>query len=136
MDVVEAFRTQAAACESLGSPMYGDLLARLAGDLEAGGPTGQVLQGHRDDPGPSGLALRLAGSLHRLVLAGAAPELAAYYPSVGGTWTADGVAAVLDLLERRAGGGRPPAGPAPPAHQGGPAPPPPRRPPPVARDPP
>src|SRR3954454_19026284 len=107
MDVVEAFRTQAAACESLGSPMYGDLLARLAGDLEAGGPTGQVLQGHRDDPGPSGLALRLGGSLHRLVLAGAAPELAAYYPTVGGTWTADGVAAVLDLLERRGADVRP-----------------------------
>jgi hypothetical protein len=107
MDVVEAFRTQAAACESLGSPMYGELLARLADDLDAGGPTGRVLRGHEDDPGPSGLALRLAGSLHRLVLAGAAPELTAYYPTVGGTWTSDGVAAVLDLLERRAADVRP-----------------------------
>src|SRR3954454_5091325 len=101
MDVVEAFRTQAVGCETLGSPMYGELLARLADDLEAGGPTAQVLRGHEDDPGPSGLALRLAGGLHRLVLAGAATELAAYYPTVGGIWTAGGVTAVLDLLDRR-----------------------------------
>ena len=63
--------------------MYGDLLARLADDLDAGGATATVLRGHEPDPGPSGLALRLVGSLHRLVLAGAAPELAIYYPTVG-----------------------------------------------------
>jgi hypothetical protein len=103
MDVVAAFRTQGRACEHLGSPMYAELLAGLADDLEAGGPTARVLRGHEDDPGPSGLALRLAGALHRLALAGAAPGLTAYYPTVGGTWTADGVPAVLDLLDRRGG---------------------------------
>ena len=76
-----AFRDQARACRQLGSPMYGDLLTRLADDLDAGGPTATVLRGHESDPGPSGLALRLVGSVHRLVLAGAAPELAAYYPT-------------------------------------------------------
>jgi hypothetical protein len=95
------FRDQGLACERLGSPMYAELLARLADDLEAGGPTARVLRGHEDDPGPSGLALRLAGSVHRLVLAGAAPELTAYYPTTGGTWSPDGVGAVLDLLDRR-----------------------------------
>ena len=84
---VEHFANQARACRHLGSPMYGDLLARLADDLDAGGPTATVLRGHEDDPGPSGLALRLAGSVHRLVLAGSAPELAAYYPTAGGTWS-------------------------------------------------
>jgi hypothetical protein len=102
MDVVAAFRTQGRACEHLGSPMYATLLDRLADDLEAEGPTARVLRGHEDDPGPSGLALRLAGALHRLVLAGAAPELAAFYPTVGGIWSADGVTAVLELLDRRA----------------------------------
>jgi hypothetical protein len=43
-----------------------------------------VLRGHEDDPGPSVLALRLMGAVHRLVLRGAAPELAAHYPSAGG----------------------------------------------------
>jgi hypothetical protein len=90
--------------------MYADLLAGLADDLEAGGPTAQVLRGHEDDSGPSALALRLAGSLHRLVLAGAAPELATLYPTVGGAWMrgADrGVAAVADFLADRGDDVRP-----------------------------
>jgi hypothetical protein len=94
-------RDQARACAELGSPMYDELLGRLADDFEAGGPTAEVLRGHEDDPGPSGLALRLAGSLHRLVLSGAADELAPYYPTVGGAWSAGGVEAVLDFLARR-----------------------------------
>ena len=48
--------------------MYAELLGRLADDLEAGGVTCTVLAGHEDDPGPSGLGLRLLGSVHRLVL--------------------------------------------------------------------
>ena len=95
------FRQQAEACDELGSPMYAELLASLADDLEAGGPTTRVLRGHEDDPGPSGLALRLAGSIHRLVLAGEAFELAAAYPTVGGRWSTAGVPAVLDFLARR-----------------------------------
>jgi hypothetical protein len=78
------FREQAEACARLGSPMYADLLDRCARDIEAGGPVREVLTGHEKDPGPSALALRLAGSVHRLVLEGRAPELAAFYPSVGG----------------------------------------------------
>jgi hypothetical protein len=44
-----------------------------------------VLAGHENDPGPSALALRLMGAVHRLVLDGRAPDLARFYPSVGGT---------------------------------------------------
>lgn len=43
-----------------------------------------VLRGHEEDPGPSALALRLMGAVHRLVLSGEAPELARHYPSAGG----------------------------------------------------
>jgi hypothetical protein len=43
-----------------------------------------VLGGHEDDPPQTMLALRLMGAVHRLVLAGAAPALAAQYPSAGG----------------------------------------------------
>lgn len=86
MDVVEAFQLQATACEELGSPLYADLLRRLVDDYELGGVTTRVLAGHEQDPGPSALALRLLGSVHRLVLAGEAPELAVFYPSVGGEW--------------------------------------------------
>lgn len=90
MDWAEAFRFQAEACAELGSPMYGDLLARIADDLATGGPAAAVLAGHEDDAGPSGLALRLAGSVHRLVLQRDAGPLATYYPSVGGTWEPEG----------------------------------------------
>jgi hypothetical protein len=59
-----------------------------------------VLGGHEDDPGPSALALRLMGGVHRLVLAGEAPALAGHYPSAGGTpghaWPA-----FLELLRDR-----------------------------------
>lgn len=103
----ELFGLQAAACERLGSPMYAELLTGLAGDLARGGPTAAVLRGHEDDSGPSALALRLAGSLHRLVLAGEAPELAPLYPTVGGSWAPDGPAAVVEFLSARADDVRP-----------------------------
>jgi hypothetical protein len=44
----------------------------------------EVLRGHEHDPGPSALALRLMGAVHRIVLRGDAPELARHYPSAGG----------------------------------------------------
>jgi hypothetical protein len=87
VDVVEAFRLQARWCWDLGSPMYAALLGRVADDLaRGGGVAGEVLRGHEDDPGPSALALRLLGGVHREVLAGRAADLARFYPSVGGTW--------------------------------------------------
>jgi hypothetical protein len=90
MDQVEAFRFQARACQELGSSMYAALLDRMADDLADGGAVvGAVLTGHEDDPGPSALALRLVGGIHRQVLSGVAPELAGYYPSVGGVWDLD-----------------------------------------------
>lgn len=79
--------------------MYAELLDRAADDLDTGGVTASVLAGHENDPGPSALALRLAGSVHRLVLKGRAEALAAFYPSVGGTWELrGGWAAFADLL--------------------------------------
>ena len=81
--------------------MYAELLDRLADDIEVGGPTAEILQGHEDDPGPSALALRLLGSVHRLVLERRAGALGAFYPSVGGTWEPDeGTAAFVALLLR------------------------------------
>ena len=101
MEAEAALREQARGCDELGSPMYADLLARLADDLVAGGPTASVLRGHEHDPGPSALALRLLGSVHRLVLERRAGGLAAYWPSVGGTWEPDGgTRAVLELFDR------------------------------------
>ena len=90
MDLVTAFRLQSEACAEIGSPMYAALLARAADDIGSGGPVREVLRGHEELPGPSALALRLLGSVHRLVLERRAGELATYYPSVGGTWEPEG----------------------------------------------
>lgn len=101
--MVRRFREQARACAELGSPMYAELIDRFADDIEAGGRTAAVLEGHENDPGPSALALRLAGTIHRLVLERRAGELATCYPSVGGTWHLETAWPLLERLldERR-----------------------------------
>jgi hypothetical protein len=86
--VVEAFRLQAQFCAQFGSPLYAELLGRAADDVERGGPVARVLDGWSGNPVPDALVLRLMGAVHRLVLDGAASELARFYPSAGGapTW--------------------------------------------------
>ncbi len=100
--LAELLRTQSDDCAQLGSDLYAHLLARAAEDLEAGGPVATVLAGHEDDPGGSVPPLRLMGAVHRLVLGGEAPALAAHYPSVGGGGDADAAwSAFRDLLAER-----------------------------------
>ena len=107
-------RWQASACAALGSPFYATILERLAEDAEADGVTARVLAGHEDDPFESILTLRLLGGVHRRVLSGLEPKLAAHYPSTGGDGDAE--AAVAPLLavmdaqidELRESLGRPP----------------------------
>jgi hypothetical protein len=80
---------QAEGCSKLGSPLYAALLVRAAADVRAGGPCAAAVAGYEEAPGPDAIALRLLGGVHALVLTGRAPGLAAYYPSVGGSWDPD-----------------------------------------------
>jgi hypothetical protein len=73
-EVAGRLRFQVEACRMLGSPLYADLLERAAADVEDAGPAWEVLRGQRDEPTFSSLALRLMGSVNRLVLAGEEPE--------------------------------------------------------------
>ena len=82
-------RRQSRACAELGSSLYAELLARVADDVEAGGPSWEVLRGHELPPGSSP-ALRLMGAVHRIVLEGRAGELANYYPTAGGALVENG----------------------------------------------
>ena len=101
MDLTEHFRFQARACADMGSPMYAELLHRCADDVSSGGVVGDVLIGFEGLSGTtSALALRLLGSVHRLVLERRADELAMYYPSVGGAWELDGGWAAFARLLR------------------------------------
>lgn len=96
-------RAQADLCTQLGSRLYPGLLRRCAEDVEAGGPVWTVLRELAGCPEDFYPALRLVGSVHRLVLTGRAPALAAHYPSVGGR-PGDGLwAAFRDTVAEHAG---------------------------------
>lgn len=83
--VPELCRTQAIWCEKLGSPLYAFLLNHAADDYEQGGPVRDLLWPHEQEPRGWALPLRMMGAVHRLALTGAAPGLARFYPSCGGT---------------------------------------------------
>ncbi len=94
-------RQQAAACRSLGSPLYGDLLTHAADDVLAGGPAADVLAGHMAARVASAMPLRMLAGGHALALSGEAPDLAAFYPSAGGTASPGrGGAQAWDALRR------------------------------------
>jgi hypothetical protein len=84
-DLPTRFRRHAASIESAGrSPLSVALMRGAADDIEAGGYLAELIDGV---PLPAGQApaLRVLAALHRLVLEDRAPELAPFYPTVGGT---------------------------------------------------
>jgi hypothetical protein len=97
--VIDVVAFQAAACAASASPLYGRVLDAVVADLQAGGVTRRLLTGRPEDPFASALALRFLGAVHRIVLDGRAPALAAHYPSVGGAEGPDVGAAFLATAE-------------------------------------
>ncbi len=83
-DWTEYFKTQAWGCLRDGSPLYGALVARMGEDRNGGGIVAELLENWVGNPMLQGLAMRLLGAVHHLVLSGQAPALARYYPSAGG----------------------------------------------------
>lgn len=75
---------QAEAAALLGSHLYAALARGVAADVRGGGAAWRVVEPHASEDRGSALTLRLLAAVHRLVLQGRAPELAAFYPSVGG----------------------------------------------------
>ena len=76
---------QAAACAQSGRRCTARILDAVVADVAAGRRRADLLAAHGDDPFGSALPLRFLGAVHRIVLEGRAPELAAHYPSAGGT---------------------------------------------------
>lgn len=74
------FEKQAQACEALGSPFTARLCRLLPGLLGPATATGRRVLEWPGNPQADALALRLAGGLHRLVIEGRDPALAAAYP--------------------------------------------------------
>jgi len=76
--VASILRWQAAFCHRMGSPLYGRLLDRAAEDVEAGGPVWELLESHEEEDPSQALALRFMAAVHRIVLEGREPGLAAF----------------------------------------------------------
>ena len=75
--------------------LYGALLAELADDLDAGGPTAEICVDHMGAHRGDAIQLRLLAGVFRLVLHGKAPQLAPFYRSLGGTSDPEGAWPVL-----------------------------------------
>lgn len=99
-DVRETLEIQAAACRTLGSIQYADLLDALLDDHRRGGPIVELLAGRSDRPLHDALPLRLLGALHCAALLGRAPELAARFPSCGGDGAPIDLAVVYRVVDR------------------------------------
>ncbi|HJQ00036.1 MAG TPA: DUF2332 domain-containing protein [Jatrophihabitans sp.] len=65
--------------------LYRTLILAMADDLEQGGVVAEICRDWLDAPSSAIVQLRLLGGLQRLVLQGRAPQLARYYPNLGGT---------------------------------------------------
>ncbi len=87
--LLRSLQLQGQICVGMGSPMYGDVLDRVAADVRAGGVFAAILSGHEDDAGRLAVPLRLLGGLHRLALGGGASNLRRWYPSMRGRWDAE-----------------------------------------------
>ena len=82
MTIAGVFRSQARACESLGSPFTARILNGVADMMQPGDPVIDRILGWQGDPTSAGdnVPLRLAGGLHALVLSGQDRTLSALYP--------------------------------------------------------
>jgi len=78
--ILAALQTQTEWCDHLGSPFTAALLRAAMRELKSGGLLAELIGAWPGDPLTDILPLRVAGALHALVLAGAAPELALAYP--------------------------------------------------------
>jgi hypothetical protein len=110
-EVVDAFRHQIEGCRGAGSELTARLMERCVADLEAGGPLAALLEDWQGQPLLDALCQRVLGAVQSVALEGRAPELARFYPCLGGepVWpdTADAFIGVIaregDTLRPRLG---------------------------------
>ncbi|MCI9889300.1 DUF2332 domain-containing protein [Micrococcales bacterium 31B] len=114
-NIRQLLREQSDTCARLGSPIYSGILRRLALDTAdapvdeqsvTADPVLRVLGPHRAAVASEMIPLRLLAAVHRIVLAGNAPDLARFFPSMGGDLYAGGGPmecwqAFVDVLKHR-----------------------------------
>ncbi len=99
--IIAHFAEQSAICSAFGSPFTGELIARMRGDIEAGGPTAKLLAGWPTSPRADVLSLRLAGAAHAAALTNRDPRLAELYPANNADWRMDEVWPLVRALFER-----------------------------------
>src|SRR5262245_59314623 len=97
-NLLACIRRQMFGCGLLGSAFYASLLEHVIADVEAAGLTWDVLAPQSGEPFEAAVGLRFLGAIHRLVLEGRTPDLAAHYPSVGGDGDAEAAWRALRTL--------------------------------------
>ncbi len=90
-DLLDHFVEQARFCDAFGSPFTARLIEAMTRDLEAGGPTAELVADWPRSPRADAVSLRLAGALHAAALSGRDPALAAEYPALRPAWDAGAV---------------------------------------------
>lgn len=80
--LADRFRRHA---EMMPAGLYRTLMFAFAQDWEAGGVVADICRDWADAPTSAIVQLRLLAGIQRLVLAGEAPQLARYYPNLGGS---------------------------------------------------
>ncbi|MDX2144841.1 MAG: DUF2332 domain-containing protein [Rhodospirillaceae bacterium] len=100
-NVAKSFRMQAKVCTGNHAPVSAAVLEGCADEIVHNGPLKDLLAQWSDHRPEAAVPLRVLGAVHRLVLDGAASELNAYFPSVGGTFDAARIwPAVRDVINR------------------------------------
>lgn len=82
--LLDTIEYQRVGCAQNGSHLYGDILSAVHRDVSDSGPCADILGPYASAPFADAVVLRFLGGVHRLVLEGRAPQLAAHYPSAGG----------------------------------------------------
>jgi hypothetical protein len=81
--------------------LYRTLLLAMAEDWQSGGVVAEICRDWAAAPGSAVVQLRLLAGIQRLVLSGAEPRLAVYYPNLGGTAAPDGAWQDFEPVLRR-----------------------------------
>lgn len=98
--LAETIELQRFGFRNLGSPFYDRLAHELAEAILEDGPVWSVLAPFADAPFADAYVLRFFAGVHKLVLAGLCPVLAAHFPSTGGDGDAPAaMAAMVELLD-------------------------------------
>jgi len=87
--LLATLRKNSEEAASWSSPMYSRFCARMAEDVEAGGPTWELLEPYADEPADEYYPFRALAGVHHMVLSNELPELARHYPSEGGDGDAE-----------------------------------------------